>query len=116
MKSNSAAPHAIVNPHALAGGEVVEKLESTLEGLRAGEVAMRLDVVGPNRLPEPPGEGLLKRFFKHFHDLLIYILLAASVITALLAHWVDSGVILGVVVINLKSAVGKRMKGASWVK
>jgi hypothetical protein len=39
MKSNSAAPHAIVNPHALAGGEVVEKLESTLEGLRAGEVA-----------------------------------------------------------------------------
>lgn len=60
----------------------------------------RLEAVGPNRLPEPPKEGLLKRFFKHFHDLLIYILLVASVITALLAHWVDSGVILGVVVIN----------------
>jgi magnesium-transporting ATPase (P-type) len=40
------------------------------------------------------------RFFDQFHNVLIYILLAAGVITALLAHWVDSGVIFGVVIIN----------------
>jgi P-type E1-E2 ATPase len=51
-------------------------------------------------LPEPLKEGLLKRFFKHFHDLLIYVLIAAAVITALLGHWIDTGVILAVVVIN----------------
>lgn len=39
-------------------------------------------------------------FFKHFHDLLIYILIAAAVVTAMLGHWVDTGVILGVVLIN----------------
>jgi magnesium-transporting ATPase (P-type) len=35
-----------------------------------------------------------------FHNLLIYVLLAAAGVTALLAHWVDTSVIVGVVVIN----------------
>jgi Ca2+-transporting ATPase len=41
-----------------------------------------------------------KRFFLQFHQPLIYILLAAVGITAALAEWVDSGVILGVVIVN----------------
>jgi magnesium-transporting ATPase (P-type) len=40
------------------------------------------------------------RFLLQFHNVLIYVLLAAAVVTALLGHWIDSGVILGVVVIN----------------
>lgn len=35
-----------------------------------------------------------------FHNVLIYVLLAASLMTAFLGHWLDSGVILVVVVIN----------------
>jgi P-type E1-E2 ATPase len=35
-----------------------------------------------------------------FHNVLIYVLLAAGVITAVLGYWLDSGVIFGVVVIN----------------
>jgi magnesium-transporting ATPase (P-type) len=100
MKSNAETPLAIEKPHALTGDEVLEKLDSTPEGLSADETAKRLEAVGPNRLPEPPKEGLLKRFFKHFHDLLIYILIAAACVTAALGHWVDTGVILGVVIIN----------------
>ena len=100
MKSNTTTPRAIETPHALPGDEVLRKLESTSEGLSADEAAKRLETGGPNRLPEPPKEGLLKRFFKHFHDLLIYILIAAAGVTAMLGHWVDTGVILGVVIIN----------------
>jgi magnesium-transporting ATPase (P-type) len=37
---------------------------------------------------------------QHFHDLLIYILIAAAAVTAVLGHWVDTGVILAVVIIN----------------
>jgi magnesium-transporting ATPase (P-type) len=37
----------------------------------------------------------LLRFLLQFHNVLIYVLLAAAAITALLGHWVDSGVILG---------------------
>jgi magnesium-transporting ATPase (P-type) len=100
MTTAPKSPFAIQNPHALPADEVILRLESSPEGLSADEAAKRLDSVGPNRLPAPPKEGLLQRFFKHFHDLLIYILLAAAGITALLGHWVDTGVILGVVLIN----------------
>lgn len=40
------------------------------------------------------------RFLLQFHSVLIYVLLAAGAITALLGKWVDSGVIFGVVLIN----------------
>jgi len=100
MKTDSEKPFAIENPHALPGTEVLGKLETSPNGLKADEAARRLEAVGPNRLPIPPKEGLLKRFFKHFHDLLIYILIVAAIITALLGHWVDTGVILAVVVVN----------------
>jgi magnesium-transporting ATPase (P-type) len=52
------------------------------------------------RPPDTQKEGVPKRFFKHFHDLLVYILLAAAVVTMGLGHWVDTGVILVVVLIN----------------
>src|SRR5690606_41507913 len=45
-------------------------------------------------------DGVFKRFFKHFHDMLIYVLIGAGAITAVLGHWLDTAVILGVVVIN----------------
>ncbi|MBE7502392.1 MAG: cation-transporting P-type ATPase [Verrucomicrobiales bacterium] len=100
MSQTANPPFQINSPHALAADEVLRKLDSQAVGLSRDEAAKRLKAVGPNRLPATPKEGLLKRFFKHFHDLLIYILLAAAVITALMAHWVDTGVILGVVLIN----------------
>ena len=40
------------------------------------------------------------RFLLHFHNLLIYVLLVSAFITALLGHWVDTTVILAVVVLN----------------
>lgn len=86
--------------HSLPAGQVLDDLHSTITGLAAEEAARRLAEAGPNRLPAPPRDGLLKRFFKHFHDILIYILLVAAGITALLGHWIDTGVIVGVVVIN----------------
>jgi magnesium-transporting ATPase (P-type) len=40
------------------------------------------------------------RFLAHFNDVLIYVLLAAAALTAVMGHWVDTLVILGVAVIN----------------
>jgi magnesium-transporting ATPase (P-type) len=37
---------------------------------------------GPNRLPEPPRRSALLRFLLQFHNILIYVLLGAAVITA----------------------------------
>jgi calcium-translocating P-type ATPase len=40
------------------------------------------------------------RFLVQFHNVLIYVLLGAAVVTAALQHWIDTGVILAVVVAN----------------
>ena len=79
---------------------VLQALQSTREGLSSAEVAARLAHYGPNRLPPPKTRGPLVRFLLQFHNVLIYVLLVAAVVTALMGHFVDSAVILGVVVIN----------------
>lgn len=92
--------HCLEKPHALTGAAVLDRLKTGRDGLSSEDAAQRLASVGPNRLPAPSKESLFKRFFKHFNDLLIYILLVAALVTASLGHWIDTGVILGVVVVN----------------
>jgi len=88
-------------PHALAPKAVLEALAGDPDfGLTSMEVAARLASHGRNSLPERPGKSAWLRFLLQFHQPLIYVLLAASLITALLEEWVDSSVILGVVLIN----------------
>ena len=91
---------SVTDPHGLQADEVLNTLRTKLDGLSAAEAADRLKSVGPNQLPAPPKEGLLTRFFKHFNDILIYILLFAGIAKAFLGHWVDAGVILAVAIIN----------------
>jgi magnesium-transporting ATPase (P-type) len=69
-------------------------------GLSEEEARARLERYGPNRLSERRRRGPLARFLLQFHNVLIYILLAAAAVTAALGHWVDSSVIVGVVAIN----------------
>ena len=61
---------------------------------------MRLERDGPNRLPPPPPRSPWARLLAQFHNVLIYVLLGAGLVTSALGHWIDAGVILGVVVIN----------------
>ncbi len=84
----------------MATGEVIGRLESQYEGLESDEVHARLEQYGANRLPPPQRLGAFKRFLLHFHNILIYVLLAAAGITAGLGHFADTAVIIGVVVIN----------------
>ncbi|WP_349360725.1 HAD-IC family P-type ATPase [Stappia sp.] len=80
--------------------DVLDRLSATRDGLSAVEAGTRLRATGPNRLPEPPRAGPLARFLRQFHNLLIYVLLAAAFVTAVLGHLVDTGVILAVVLVN----------------
>ena len=88
------------SPHALPAAACLAALDATPAGLTAAEAARRLALFGPNRLPAPRGRGPLRRFLAQFHNVLIYVLLAAALVTALLGHATDTTVILAVVLAN----------------
>ena len=81
--------------------EALEQLDSDADnGLDLVEVDTRRNRFGPNAITERKGQGPLLRFLLQFHQPLIYILIAAGIITAALGERVDSVVIFGVVLIN----------------
>ncbi|WP_280768846.1 HAD-IC family P-type ATPase [Salipaludibacillus daqingensis] len=86
---------------ALSTKEVLKELNSDHDqGLPVSEITDRLKEYGKNELPEKEIESTFIKFFKHFNDILIYILLAAGVIKFLLGYYIDTVVILLVAVIN----------------
>ncbi|HJL16193.1 MAG TPA: cation-transporting P-type ATPase [Sandaracinaceae bacterium LLY-WYZ-13_1] len=87
--------------HELDADEVARLLDADLEaGLDRFEVSDRQERFGPNRLTGRRAESRLMLFLRQLHQPLVYILLAATVITAILNEWVDASVIFGVVIVN----------------
>lgn len=86
--------------HALPAEDALKQLNSNEQGLSGSEVAQRLQQFGRNVLPEARKQPAWLRFLLQFHNVLIYILIAAALATALMQHWIDTIVILAVVVIN----------------
>ncbi len=87
--------------HQLQAEEVVRLLDVDLKtGLAAGEVKRRQGKFGLNRITARSGVPAWLKFLRQFNQPLVYILLAAVVVTALLGEWVDSSVIFAVVLLN----------------
>lgn len=87
--------------HYLEQDDVGKELHTDLDkGLTQQEATARQQKWGRNELPEPEKEAAILKFLRHFHDVLIYVLMAAAVITFILGHYIDTVVILLVAVIN----------------
>ncbi len=86
--------------HTKSTESVFTLLETSKEGLAQEEVEKRLEKYGPNQLPTVRTRSAFLRFIYQFHNILIYVLLAAGMVTAILEHWVDAGVIFAVVLLN----------------
>ncbi|MDI1311110.1 cation-transporting P-type ATPase [Prosthecobacter sp.] len=94
-------PQSASRWHQLEMSEVVQLLKSDCQrGLDAAEVARRQKEYGLNVVSARGGIPAWKRLMLQFHQPLVYLLLAAVVITAFLHEWVDCGVIFGVVLAN----------------
>jgi cation-transporting ATPase F len=90
------------NWHSLDEKRVVELFESDSDqGLSPLSIKHKKEFFGLNEIKQKQKDSKLKKFFMQFHDALIYILLGAAITTAFLHEWVDSGVIFGVVIINV---------------
>ncbi|MFN7057155.1 cation-translocating P-type ATPase, partial [Hyphomonas sp.] len=96
--------------HARPAPEILSELGvDPSTGLTDSEAAARLASHGPNRLLAPKPRNVFLRFLSHFHNVLIYVLIGAGLVTAFLQHWIDTVVIFAVVIIN--AAIGFIQEG-----
>ena len=86
--------------HSMPVREVLGHLQTSEDGLDSSQAGQRLDKYGPNKLPRARKQGPFKRFLLQFHNVLIYVLLVATIVTALMQQWVDSAVIFAVCLVN----------------
>ena len=90
-----------VVPHASQIDAVVTRFHSHVtEGLRSDEIEPRRAVHGRNELPQAKASPWWLRLAKQFNELVIWILIAAAVISGLLGDQVETIVILSIVLLN----------------
>src|SRR5512133_1399930 len=69
-------------------------------GLSSCEVESRGKEYGPNKLAEAPPERWWLKLLDQFNQLVIWILIAATILSAILGDWLEAGAILAIVVLN----------------
>ena len=89
--------------------EVLSDLGSGVTGLSESEAARRLASDGENALKEKEPPTRLQLFLAQLKDPMIYVLLAAAVISVALGEFSDAVIILGVVLLN--AVVGMVQEG-----
>jgi Ca2+-transporting ATPase len=76
--------------HSPSAEDVLRQLASTAAGLSSQEAAQRLSARGPNELKEGKRRSAFQIFLGQFKSLIIWILIAAGVISGLLGEVVDA--------------------------
>jgi Ca2+-transporting ATPase len=79
--------------HTLSVAQATEALRATIAGLSADEAARRLQTYGPNELHSVSRESWWRTLLSQFQNVLILILLAGTIISALLGHTLEAVVI-----------------------
>lgn len=95
--------------HAMDASETFGAFGTPAGGLAEDEAERRLAAHGPNRLPRGKQRGPLVRFLLQFHNLLIYVLIAAGGLAAAIGHVTDA-IVIGLVVIA-NAAIGFVQEG-----
>ena len=86
--------------HAETGKSVLAILDTSHHGLSHQEAAARLARYGTNTLPRTKPPGMVQIFLSQFTSPLIYILVAAALLSLLIQEWSDAGFIIAVLLIN----------------
>jgi magnesium-transporting ATPase (P-type) len=83
--------------HALSKKEALKRIESSEEGLTDEEAKARLEKFGQNKIEEVKRKNIFIIFLHEFQSWLIYILLAAAIVSLFIQHYLDAGVILAII-------------------
>ncbi len=86
---------------------IFEELGSSEQGLSDAEAQKRLETDGENKLKEGKRDSVAKKFFLQFTNVMVIVLIAAAVISAVVAvvekqyeDFIDVGIILAIVILN----------------
>jgi H+-transporting ATPase len=79
--------------------ELLQRLQSSLNGLSQAEAKHRLEEYGYNELPEKKVNPFLK-FLSYFWGPIPIMIIIAAILSAVLRRWPDLGVILALLVMN----------------
>ena len=79
--------------HTLSADDTIEHLDSQPSGLTKSEAARRLERYGPNELETQKGASAWHTFVAQFKNVLILILLSATVVSGFLGHTLEATVI-----------------------
>ncbi|MCE5192396.1 cation-translocating P-type ATPase, partial [bacterium] len=69
-------------------------------GLTPAEAQRRLEEQGPNQLTEAKGKSPWRLFFEQFQSVVIWVLMAAAVLSGIMSELIDTIAILAIIVIN----------------
>ena len=88
------------NWHAMPPDAVLDHVQTSPQGLSAGEAQRRLAEHGPNVLTEGPRRGPLAMMLGQFRDFMILVLLVAAMISGLIGEATDTIAIVAIVILN----------------
>ncbi len=83
----------------LSTEEAIKRLETSTDGLSQDEVKRRLDQYGYNELPEEKESALLQ-FLAYFRGTIPYMIMAAAVVSGILANYITLIIILILLFVN----------------
>ena len=98
-------PHEVENLkqqewHALTAEEALDHLRVEDSGLTSVEAKRRLEHYGPNQLTEAARPTFLQMLWEQLNNFVVILLIAASVISAVLGDYVEAAAIMAIVVLN----------------
>ena len=103
--SSDEEPSKPSNWHGVDTEEALRLSNSHSNGLSHEEATKRLKKYGQNRLEVVRRDTLATRFLRQFNDRFIYILLAAAILTGILQFWLDTVLILAIILISALSGL-----------
>jgi len=86
--------------HALPLEEIAAELGSSALGLSSAEAARRLALDGPNQIREAQRESALMMLLRQFGSVVIWVLIAAALVSVALGERIDGAAILAIVILN----------------
>jgi len=89
---------------------VMDALGTSHSGLTQADVEARQAHYGKNALDEGKKKSIIIKFLEQFKDLMIIVLIIASVVSGLMGEWIDTAIIMAVVLINAVMGVVQESK------